>query len=289
MVYWPNLADCFGGLMRFEGKVVVITGASSGIGAALAREFHREGARLVLLARRLERLTALKAELDPDDESVAIMECDVTRDGDLEEAMQKAKTEFGTLDIVVANAGFALRGSMDALELADYKRVFETNVFGVIRTLKAAIPYVVEAQGQLVVMGGVVAYFTLPKIAGYAMTKSAISTLAKSLHYELAPRGVTVTLLTPGFIVSEVQQVDNFGVHHPEKKPWLPLWLKMSTQRAAREMVHAVHRRRREAVISGHGKVLVFLARHAAWLVAFLLDLRTRWIARRLAASWQRR
>jgi NAD(P)-dependent dehydrogenase (short-subunit alcohol dehydrogenase family) len=113
---------------------VMITGASSGIGAALAREFAERGARLVLVARRTERLVALASELRAGGSEVLVCAGDVTRDGDLERATEQAQKTFGVLDVVVANAGFGVQGRLTRLSLDDVRRQFETNVFGVLRT-----------------------------------------------------------------------------------------------------------------------------------------------------------
>src|SRR5438309_116357 len=118
--------------MRFSEKTVMITGASSGIGEALAREFARQGARLVLAARRTDRLKALSRELEAGGTRVIFYRCDVTKDGDLEHAVAMARSEIGPLNIVVANAGFGVVGLAERLTLEDYRRQFETNFYGVL-------------------------------------------------------------------------------------------------------------------------------------------------------------
>jgi short-subunit dehydrogenase len=99
------------------------------------------------------------------------------------------------------------------------------------------------------------------------MSKFAVRALAGALDYELRPHGVAVTLISPGFIESEIRQVDNRGVHHPHAKEPLPAWLFMRTDVAARKIVRAAYRRRREAIITVHGKVLVSLQRFAPWVL----------------------
>src|SRR6185436_16532555 len=128
------------GPLKFLGQVVLITGASSGIGAALARAFAREGANLVLAARRADRLAALAAEIEREGRRALSVTCDVTRDGDLERAAAAARTAFGGIDVAVANAGFGVVGPVERLTLDDYHRQFETNVFGVLRTIHATLP-----------------------------------------------------------------------------------------------------------------------------------------------------
>ncbi len=127
-------------MARFAGRVVLVTGASSGIGAAVAREFARQGADVVLAARRLPRLEDLAAELRGLGRRAVAVRCDVTEDGSVDQAVARALEALGRLDVVVANAGFVVAGPVERLTLEDYRRQFETNVFGVLRTAQAALP-----------------------------------------------------------------------------------------------------------------------------------------------------
>jgi NAD(P)-dependent dehydrogenase (short-subunit alcohol dehydrogenase family) len=248
--------------------VVLITGASSGIGAALARAWVREGADLVLLARRVDRLEALAAECRASGRRALVMACDVTRDGDVERAVARAREELGRIDVVVANAGFGVVGPLESLGLEDYRRQLETNVFGVLRTIYASLDELKRTRGRLVIIGSVSGHLAMPGGSPYAMSKFAVRALAKSLGHELARHGVSVTLISPGYVASEIHQVDNRGIWHPDARATIPRWLEMPTATAARKIVRAAARRRREIVITGHGKLAVFLERHVPWLIA---------------------
>ena len=137
------------------GKVALITGASAGIGAALARELARDGADLVLAARREDRLRQLAGEIEAAGRTAMVVGCDVTRDGDPERAVAAAVQRYGRLDIAVANAGFGVAGRVEELTLDDFRRQLETNVFGVLRTLYASLPELRKTRGQFVVVGSV--------------------------------------------------------------------------------------------------------------------------------------
>jgi short-subunit dehydrogenase len=256
-----------------QGKTVLVTGASAGIGAAVARELALHGANLVLAARRRDRLDALAAELRARVKAIAVT-ADVTRDGDLEAAVAEAERTFGGLDIAVANAGFAVTGRIERLTLDDHRRQLETNLFGVLRTIYAALPALKRSRGQLAIMGSVAGHVPTPGTAPYNMSKFALRALAEALHDELAPEGVGVTLLSPGFVVSDIGRVDNKGVRHEEDRSSAPAWLLVPTDRAAREIVAAIETRRREAIIGGHAKLAVFLYRHFPWLIRAALHLR---------------
>ena len=257
---------------RFEGNAVFITGASSGIGAALAREFSREGADVALAARRVDRLEALASEIAKMGRRAVVMPCDVTRDGDLERAADRARAALGKLDVVVANAGFGVTGKLETLSIDDYRRQFETNVFGVLRTVFATLDDLKATRGRLVLIGSVSGHVAVPGSSAYSMSKFAVHGLAGALGHELAQYGVAVTLISPGLVESEIGQVDNRGVWRAQapRRP-LPASIVMATPTAARKIVGAVARRRREAVITGFGKAAVALQRHLPWLLAAII------------------
>ena len=247
--------------------MVLITGASSGIGAGLAREFVSQGASVALLARRAERLRTLAAEIRAAGGHALAIPCDVTREGDLERAVALTVAGLGPIDVVVANAGFAVAGPFKKLRLDDYRRQFETNLFGVLRTVYATIDELMRSRGTLVIIGSVSGHISTPGNSPYAMSKHAVRAYAEALRVELAPQGVAVVLITPGFVDSEIRRLDNRGRLHPNAPDSVPAWLRMPTERAARQIARATARRRREKIVTLHGKLAVFLQRHAAWLV----------------------
>jgi len=256
---------------RLDGKVAFITGASAGIGAAMARDFVRRGADVVLTARRWERLEALALEIRAKGQRAVVAQCDVTVDGDLEKAVALALEKLGRIDYVVANAGFGVAGWFHRRELDDYRRQFETNVFGVLRTAFATMDALEESRGCFAIMGSVMSHVATPGTSPYAMSKHAVRALAASLRNEWKGRGVAVTLLAPGFVDSEIRQVGNDGAFDPEAHETIPRWLRLRTDTAAKKMVTAVVRGKREAVISVHGKVAVFLQHHTPGFFDFLL------------------
>jgi NAD(P)-dependent dehydrogenase (short-subunit alcohol dehydrogenase family) len=249
---------------------VFITGGSSGIGKALGREFARRGAKVVLAARNWERLVEAREAICQQGGWVEVVRCDVTEDADLREAVAFALERLGGLDVAVANAGFGVVGQVEELELEDFRRQFETNVFGVLRTVKACLPALRASGGALVLMGSVSGYVAVPGSAPYSMSKFALRALSESLRGELRPQGVAVVLLSPGFVESNIRRVDNRGVLHPNAPDPAPKALVMPAEKAARKMVRAILRRKPELVLTGHGKVAVFLARHFPRLLRLL-------------------
>jgi len=262
---------------RFAGQVVLITGASSGIGAALAREFAHEGAYTVLMARRVERIENLAGELSKSARrSVALMG-DVTRDGDVELAMALAHKEFGRLDVAVANAGFSVSGLLCELTLEDYRRQMETNVFGVLRTVMAALPALRETRGRIVLTGSMFGMMSIPGATPYCMSKWALGGLADGLSLELAAYGISVTHVMAGVIDTEIYHVDNRGVHSdtPPRHP-PPKLLKLPAERAARQIVSAAYRRKRNCILPKHAKLAIFTQRHFPRTVYLAISRATR-------------
>jgi NAD(P)-dependent dehydrogenase (short-subunit alcohol dehydrogenase family) len=253
-----------------DGKVVLVTGASAGIGAALARQAQRRGANVVLVARRAERVAGLAAELGPSALGVA---GDVTRDGDVARAVAAARERFGGLDVLFANAGFGVAGEFTSLSLDDYRRQFETNVFGAMRSLQEALPELERRGGAVGVVGSVNGYVSLPGWSAYCMSKHALRSFCEAVRLELRERGVSVTHLAPGFIDTDFRRVDSSNRAHPDAVDPTPKFLMMPAERAATEMLDATLARRAEAVITAHGKAAVGFARHTPGVVSLALSL----------------
>jgi NAD(P)-dependent dehydrogenase (short-subunit alcohol dehydrogenase family) len=256
---------------HFDGQVVLVTGASAGLGAALAREFSRQGATVVLLARRAERIAALADELGGGRGRALAIPADVTRDGDLERAVAETLSRLGRIDVVVANAGFAVAGRFARLSLDDYRRQFETNVFGVLRTAGAALAPLQASRGTLVLIGSVAGHVSLPSGSAYSMSKFAVRALAEALDGELRRDGIATVLVSPGFVRTEMHLVDNQGRPRAEGRDSIPPWLRITAGAAARQIVRGVRWRRPEVVVTGHGKLLVLLSRLAPWLMRSLV------------------
>lgn len=260
-------------MSRFSEKSIFITGASSGIGAELARQFIKEEATVFLMARREERLRELAKELDPSGQKVAWMAGDVCRKTDLTQAVGKAIEKFGKLDIVIANAGFGVAGNVSDLSVEDFERQFSINVFGILNTLYAVEEPLRQSKGQLVLLGSVAGYVPLPGNSAYTMSKFSVRALAGALQHEWKERGVTVTHLAPGFVDSDIRKTDNRGNLKPDHSDPIPSWLRVTTPKAVSEMLSAIHRRKKQKIITGHGKMILMINQYFPRLIPWLVSL----------------
>jgi short-subunit dehydrogenase len=181
-----------------------------------------------------------------------------------------------TPSIVIANAGFGVVGAAELLGLEDFRRQFETNVFGVLRTFHETLAGLKQTRGRFVVMGSIAGHVSGPGGSAYAMSKFAVRAFAEALHGELRSSGVGVTLISPGFVDSDIRRVDNRGGLHAHVDDPVPAWLRLKTDLAARKMVDGILRGRPEVVITVHAKVIVFFARHFPRLTRVLLASRGR-------------
>jgi short-subunit dehydrogenase len=255
----------------FRDKAVLITGASSGIGEGLALQLAQAGAKLTLAARRREPLEAVAQKIAALDDTVpietpSVVTCDVARDGDIELAVAESVRQWGKLDVVFANAGFGVVGGFKKLSVGDYRRQFETNVFGVLRTVFAALPELEKSRGNLAITGSVSGWVSPPGASPYCMSKFAVRALANSITPELCRAGVKLTLISPGFVVSNIRRVDNRGTLHSEAADPVPAWIQMSTEKAARQILRAVARGKKEQIVTLHGKLFVAFERFLPWI-----------------------
>lgn len=262
----------------FQDKVVLVTGASSGIGRELAWQLGQAGAKLTLAARRKELLENLAQRIAATGRAKPlVIACDVAQEGDLQKATAETVRQWGKLDVAIANAGFGVVGPLKKLSMEDYQRQFETNVFGVLRTIYATLPEIEKNKGNIAIVGSVSGWTASPGASPYAMSKFAVRALANSITPELRLCGVRVTLISPGFVASEIRRVDNRGTLQEEAKDPIAPWLVMPTEKASRQILRAIAKGKREAIITGHGKALVFFERFMPWML--------RAVARKMAAG----
>jgi short-subunit dehydrogenase len=226
-------------------NVVWITGASSGIGRAMAFEWARLGYKVVLSARRKELLEKIALDIENSGGEALAVPVDIMEEKSIEDAVQSIIIHWGRLDVAVANAGFGVFGSVDKLTAKDWNRQLQGNVTGLALTIKYALPHLKQTQGRIGLVGSVGAYLPNPNVGAYGASKAAVHSIGLTLQVELMGTGVSCTTIHPGFVVSEIARIDNEGVWHPERPDPRPSKLMWPTDKAAEVMVKAIMKRRR--------------------------------------------
>ncbi|KFM19960.1 hypothetical protein AAA799D07_00530 [Marine Group I thaumarchaeote SCGC AAA799-D07] len=184
--------------MDFTNKVVVITGASSGIGEASAIKFAEKNANVVLVARRKEKLLEVKKKISKYTDSVLVCQCDVSNKLQVKEMTDIVLNTFGRIDVLVNNAGFVIYGTVSELSIEEIESQMETNYFGMIYCTKSFLPHMIEQGiGHIVNVASVGASFGVPGVASYCATKFAMLGFSEGLKHELSGTGVDVTVVSP--------------------------------------------------------------------------------------------
>lgn len=193
--------------MDVRDKVVIISGASSGIGKALARILSAKGAKVVLLARRIERLMELESELKAaKHEALAVM-ADITDKDQVAKAVRLTLENFGRIDLVINNAGVGYFGTLEKLPLEEFDRLVKTNVYGMLHLSQCAIPDLKKTQGMIVNISSGLSKRALPFLSAYSSTKSMIDALSDGMRLELRKYGVKVLNYCPPETNTELFEV----------------------------------------------------------------------------------
>ena len=202
-----------------EGKVAVVTGASSGIGEATARELAARGASVVLASRATDRLEALRREISASGGAALAVKTDVSAGSSVEATVRRAVGEFGSLDVLVNNAGLGLSGRISEVRPEDVRYVFEVNTVGPLNCIQAALPHMGKG-GRIINVSSVVGRRAIPKVGAYCATKFALNALSDALRVEIAARGVSVTSVYPGTTRTSFRE--NSRRTKGEKRGWRP-------------------------------------------------------------------
>jgi len=244
-------------------KTVLITGASSGIGEGLAHRFAHEGHSLVLLARREDVLSKLAEKLKTKGVRAISIPCDVTQKPQVVAAVKRAKEELGQIDIAIANAGIGLPSPSISFESTPYEKVFQTNLFGAIHLIEAVLPdMLTQKSGQLVGIGSLAAYLGLPGAGAYCASKAALWHMFQSLRIDLKPKGITVTIIHPGYIKTPLTDRNDF-----------PMPFLMPLDKGIEKIYMAIEKQKREYAFPWQLAIPAHLSRLCPrWLVDSLLS-----------------
>ncbi len=246
----------------FRDRRVMITGASSGIGAALARELAERGARLALVARRKDRMLALIGELGVEDRAQAF-ECDLYDPSGREELAETVRENFGAPDVLILNAGTSQRSLVEETSFDAVRKLMELNFFATVHLAQMFLPdMLAQRGGNIAVVSSVVGYVATPKRSVYSASKHALHGFFEALRAEVLDRGVRVHLICPGYVQTEIGEGSLTASGQP-RGPGAPAPARgISAQRCARAILRAIEKGRRETYVGGREVAAIYLRRY---------------------------
>lgn len=243
-------------------KVVIVTGASSGIGKALVYELARQGAKIAMAARNLDELLSIEKELSAQGNEVISIRTDVTKEFACKELVEQTFARFGRIDVLINNAGISMRALFEDIDLNVIRKVMDVNFWGTVYCTKYALPYLLKSQGSLVGVISIAGYIGLPGRTGYTASKFAIRGFLDTVRVENLKKGLHVLVAAPGFTASNIRKkalVAN-GCEQgesPRQEDHM-----MSAGRCARIITKGIRKRKREIIMTFvEGKLTVFLSK----------------------------
>ena len=253
--------------MRFKDKVVIITGATSGIGKACAIAFGNEGAKIVITGRNETKLLEAEKELGNLKIDTLSVKADVSIEADNVELVNKVIIKYGKIDILINNAGISMRALFDDLDLKVIKQVMDINFWGAVYATKYCLPHIKKTKGSIIGMSSIAGYRGLPARTGYSASKFALQGFLESLRTELLKTSVHVLVACPGFTASNIRNTalsaDGGGQgESPRDEQKM-----MTADEVANYIMNATFKRKRDLVLTSQGKMTVFLNK---WFPSFM-------------------
>jgi short-subunit dehydrogenase len=246
-------------MRKFDGKVVVITGASSGIGKACAFEFADNGAVVVLGARKENELEKVEAEIKKRGGEAYAVRTDVKNIEDCKNLVDKTIEKYGKIDVLINNAGISMRANFEDLDLSVIKELMDTNFYGAVYCTKYALPYLLKQKGTIIAISSISGLTPLPGRTGYCASKYAMDGFFNTLRLENIKKGLNVLIVHPGFTSSNIRKaaLNQFGL--PQIETPRDEGKMMSSKEVARIIMKATLNRKRDLILTQQGKLTVWL------------------------------
>jgi dehydrogenase/reductase SDR family member 7B len=242
-----------------KNKVVIITGASSGIGKALAEEFAARGAKVVIAARNTDKLKALEDELKKKNGDVFPVTADVSKEDDCRKIIAETIKKYGTIDILINNAGISMRAIFADLNLKVIEQVMNINFWGTVYCTKHALPYLLKNKGSVVGVSSIAGYKGLPGRTGYSASKFAMQGFLETLRIENLKKGLHVLIACPGYTASNIRNTALAKDGSMQGESPLEEGKLMTSEEVAKRIVNAIEKRKDRLVMTTEGKLVVLL------------------------------
>lgn len=250
-----------------KGKVVIITGASSGIGKACAEVFGLKGSKIVITGRNEEKLNEATSELQSKGVEVVAVVSDVAQEADNQKVVAAALQHFGRIDVLINNAGISMRALFKDLDVSVIKQVMDINFYGAVYATKAALPEIIRNKGSIVGVSSIAGYRGLPARTGYSSSKFALQGFLESIRTELLHSGVHVLTACPGFTASNIRNTALSKDGSAQSESPLNEGEIMTAEEVAEAIYNATVHRKRDLVLTSQGKLTVFLNK---WFPGFM-------------------
>jgi dehydrogenase/reductase SDR family protein 7B len=242
-----------------KNQVVIITGASSGIGKALAFEYGRQGAIVVITGRNQTKLNEAAAELQAADIQELAIVCDSSSEEQTRKMIQDVVDRFGRIDLLINNAGISMRSMFETVDLQVLKQVMDINFWGTVYATHAALPYLKQSKGGIIGISSIAGYRGLPVRTGYSASKFAMNGFLEALRTELIGTGVHVLTACPGFTASNIRNASLTGDGSIAGETMREEDKMMSAEEVAFEIRKAYEAKKKTLVLTFQGKLTVFL------------------------------
>ncbi len=242
-----------------NNKVVIITGASSGIGKALAEEYAKNGSSIVIAARNEEKLHNLKNELNDKPCEVLAVKTDVSQENECKNLIKKAIEKFGKIDVLINNAGISMRALFQDVDLDVIRRLMDVNFWGTVYCTKYALPYLLESKGSVAGVSSIAGYIGLPGRTGYSASKFAMQGFLEVVRTENIKKGLHVLIACPGFTTSNIRNTALVANGTAQGETPRDENKMMSSEMVAKKIVRAIEKRKRTLILTSQGKLTVTL------------------------------
>ncbi len=245
----------------FTDKVVIVTGASSGIGRATALEFARNGSRVVIAARSAEKLEKLNEEITALGAEALACVTDVSIEDDCRKMVEETVRKFGTVDILINNAGISMRALFADVDLSVLKRLMDVNFWGTVYCTKYALPYIVSNRGSIVGVSSTAGFHGLPGRTGYSASKFAIHGFLETLRIENLKKKLHVMIIAPGFTASEIRKNALMADGTPQGMSPRQEKKLNSPEFVARWVLKGIRKKKRNKIMTWAGRLTALLQR----------------------------